>query len=162
MYKALNCVWKSRGGKRSVVGWLKFFMPKQRRRGSSIAIMLVVFAVLLYMLIPLAKAAYEIVYFSHIRQRAIAMLDSAAFSSALALDSQAFSEKKVVLNEDKVKRYLVDDQGVIQPKNIWVYQRGDGICIGFEFELPQVFSQNEVTLHVEGNYDFEVLSTSVY
>ncbi len=138
------------------------FIGVKHRKGSAAGFMLLVFAIVIYLFLPLAKAAYEQIYFSHIRQRAISMLDSAAFSSAVEISPDAFSEHKIVLNTEEVKQYLVDTQSVISPDEVWVSQRDDGVLMGFSFTVPRVFSKKEVSMYVEGQYDFEMLSSPAY
>ncbi len=134
----------------------------KRRSGSAFVYVLLVAAVLVYLLLPLAKGLYERVYFSHIRQRAVTMLDMAAFSAVLELDADAFSERRMILDEEAVKAHLVDPEGVIVPTMTWVEQEGNSVKIGFTFRFPRVFSDTEAELKVEGMYDFEVLNSPVY
>ncbi len=134
----------------------------RKRSGSAVVYLLMVSAIVVYLLLPLAKAVYERVYFSHIRQRAMTMLDIAAFSAVLALDPEAFGERRMVLDEEFVSEHLVDPDGIIVPTDTWVEQEGASITIGFTFRFPKVFSNTEAELRVEGRYGLEVLGSPAY
>lgn len=121
-----------------------------------------VFALLAYVLLPLGMACFEHVYLSHVKQRALAMTDAAVFSLAAKIDSEAYSEARIVLRSEDILSLLEDRAGVIVPERVRVSQSGGLVTIEFEFLYPKVFSRRAEKLRVRAVYDFEMLSEPAY
>ncbi len=132
------------------------------RKGSAVGIVLVAFSILIYIIIPFAKGAFEMIYYSHIRERAIAMTDSAIFSAAADIDSEAYSEGRIALASADIENKLLDPGGVIRVKKAEISFSGGVATINFEFGAPRVFSDRGGDLRVRAHYNFEMLNGRNY
>lgn len=133
-----------------------------KRRGSAVGILLVAVAIIVYLVIPLAKGAFEMVYYSHIRERALAITDAAVFSALAEMDSEAYSEGRMLLSVEALKSGLRDAGGLIKVKNVELEQEGSFVSVSFEFDYPQVFSDRSGTLRMKAHYDLEMSEHPVY
>lgn len=140
---------------------MKFAWHEKRRRGSAPALVILSFAVLIYLILPMGKAAFETVFALHLRERAIAVADASVFSIAADIDSVAFSRKRIELPEDPLK-YIVDSMGLLEIRHAEFSLDGSVVKLRFTFESPAVFSDRTSVFQVEADYDFEILNEPTY
>lgn len=133
-----------------------------RRKASSISIVLVTFSLLVYLMIPLGKSVFERVYYSHLRERALIMVDAAIFSAAAMMDSEDFSERKITVLEEQIRKYLQDRSGIIVPVRIELKQEGELLTVGLLFRVQSIYGHESRTLRIETNYLFETLHSPSY
>lgn len=132
-----------------------------RRRGSSVSIVILAFAMLIYVLIPLGKLLFELIYYHHVRERALAMTESAVYSMATQIDPFLYSESKIQLMNRNIQKYLVDDADLIKPQEVLCDLEGGILRISFAFDYPSVFTGLTKTMEVRTNYHLDMIERPV-
>lgn len=133
-----------------------------RRKGSAISVVILAFAMLIYVLIPLGKALFELVYFHHIRERALAMTESAVYSLATDLDPFLYSEAKIRVINERLKDYLVDEAGIIVPEQVRCTSEEGVMHVHFIFDYPAAFTGLKKTMDVTKTYHLERIERPVH
>lgn len=126
------------------------------RKGAAVSIVLVTFAILIYIMIPMSKAAYELLFFQHLRERAVAISDTAAFSIAANIKSEQFSEQVIELDLTHARDRIEDPHRIIVPRNIRVDQDGEEFEIYYEFEKPYVFFKHTEPMKIRMKYRLDL------
>lgn len=132
-----------------------------RRKGSSVSIVILAFAMLIYVLIPLSKMLFELIYYHHVRERALAMTESAVYSLATQIDPFLYSESKIQLLNRNIQKYLVDDSNLIKPREVFCTSEDGILHISFMFDYPSAFTGLTKTMEVRTTYHLDFIERPV-
>lgn len=129
----------------------------RRKKGSATSIVLITFAILIYIAIPLGKAAFEQVFFQHIREKMIVILDAAVFAAAANIDTGDFSERRLSIMKEEIQAYIFRKNDLVSPQKIELHLEDSLLRVGLWFKIRSVFKDREDLLKVEALYRFEIL-----
>lgn len=90
------------------------------------------------------------------------MVDAAIFSAAAMMDSEDFSERKITVLEEQIRKYLQDRSGIIVPVRVELKQEGELLTVGLLFRVQSIYGHESRTLRIETNYLFETLHSPSY
>lgn len=130
----------------------------KRRGGVSVGVVLTVFAVLIYVLLPISNIVYERIYYNTVMNRALVLTELSVFTISAKLDTNELSEGRYrIPNIEAEFLHAFEEQTKIQgdriqPENISVQQHSNRIDISFEFEYPAVFTNVSKKLEVKTVY----------
>lgn len=128
------------------------------KKGSATSVVLITFAILIYIVIPLGKAIFEQVFFQHIRENVIVFLDSAVFAASANIDTESFSEKKLSIVKEEIERYIFQKLQMIVPHKVELNLQDYDLTVELTFRIKSIFQDRESLLTVKGQYRFEELN----
>lgn len=132
-----------------------------RRKGSAVSVVILAFALLIYILIPLGKMLFELSYFHHIRERALAMTESAVYSMATKIDPILYSEGSISVRNESLEQYLTDRAGLIQINEVRCSSTGNLLHVCFVFDYPGAFTGLKKRMEVNATYHLDLIERPV-
>lgn len=134
----------------------------KRKKGSASSVVLTTFAILIYIVIPLGKAAFEQVYFQSVREKMIVILDAAVFAAAANVNTEDFSERRLSIMKEEIEAYIFQKNDLVAPQKIDLSLEKSLLKVEMWFKIYSIFRDREDFLKIEGLYRFEILDRPAF
>lgn len=132
------------------------------KKGSATSVVLITFAILIYIVIPLGKSVFEQVFFEHLREKMIVTMDSAVFAAIANIDTELYSEKRLEIMKEKIEDYILKKIQIIIPQHIDLTLDERHLIVEITFKLKSIFRKGESLLKVRNQYRFEELNQPAF